>query len=280
MYRLFYFFIISLLLIFHLGCFHLTQKTDHPKIGVIIGAGGARALSAIGVLKTLQSHRIPIDYLVGIGWGAWVAAVYSKNQSIDEVQWSFHKLAKRGIFKSSFLKNPLNAKNVEILNVDLKENFDIKTPTQIPFSCPSLTKKGDKVWQTQKFLERSVRNCLTVPPFFKLNSYVLGSLFSIRDSISFLKKEKMDIIIWIHPIKDGNLFPQYFSNNISYLFWSEMRAVFSKIQEEPHVKQVSPELGSYYLYDFSKINSIISTGEEEGQNLVKILHKRYPKLKL
>ena len=262
---------------FCVSCSHI-QKQTRPRIGVIIGAGGARAFSSIGVLKAMQTASIPVDYLVGMGWGAWAAGVYSKNQSIDEVQWSLHKLFKRGAFKSSLLKGPF-AKSIEDLSLDFKENFD-HSNFQIPFSCPSITQTGKMVWQMQKSLKRAVKHCLVVPPFFKLNSYVWGSIFSVRRAISFLKEKKMDVIIWIHSIESGELFPKKLLNDSSYLFWMSARAELSDIKLESDVKKIIPNLDSFYLYDFSKINNIIQAGEKSAETLVKALKKEYPQLNL
>ena len=245
-------------------------------MGVIIGAGGARAFSSIGVLKTLQAEGIPIDYLVGMGWGAWTAGVYSKNQSIDEVQWSLHKLLKRGFFKSSFLKGSY-AKNIEDLSIDFKENFD-HSHSQIPFSCPSIAQTGRVVWQSQVNLKRAVKHCLVVPPFFKLNSYVWGSIFSVKQAVDLLKEKKMDVILWIHSIEGGDLFPKKFSYDSSRLLWMSARAEISNIKIESHVKKISPYMDNFHLHDFSKINNIVLEGEKAAQKIVKALQKEYPQL--
>ena len=259
-----------------LSCSHLSQPSkDRPRVGLILGAGGARALSAIGVLKVLKEHQIPIDYLVGMGWGAWVAGVYAKNQSINEVHWSFYKLSKRGVFGASFFKNPFQPKSMNLLEQDLKENFELVSPAQIPFACPSLTRKGQWVWQTEKLLKLSVKRCLTVPPFFKLESNTFGSLFSVEKAFYFLKDKKMDIIIWVHPLQGGDLFPKKFSNDVSFFVWTTGRSALSNISKILDIQQVSPHLQNFYLHDFSQMQSIISAGEKEGKNLVKMLKKEY-----
>ncbi|RKX63100.1 MAG: patatin family protein, partial [Tenericutes bacterium] len=35
---------------------------NRPKIGLVLGGGGARGFAHIGVLKVLEDHNIPIDY--------------------------------------------------------------------------------------------------------------------------------------------------------------------------------------------------------------------------
>jgi len=50
-----------------------------PKIGLALGAGGARGIAHVGVLKVLQREGIPIDLIVGTSIGALVGAAYAVN---------------------------------------------------------------------------------------------------------------------------------------------------------------------------------------------------------
>lgn len=50
-----------------------------PTIGLALGAGGARGLAHIGVLKVLEREGIPIDVIVGTSMGAFVGAAYAVN---------------------------------------------------------------------------------------------------------------------------------------------------------------------------------------------------------
>ncbi|MBW1699968.1 MAG: patatin-like phospholipase family protein [Deltaproteobacteria bacterium] len=49
------------------------------KIGLVLGAGGARGVAHIGVLKVFQSEGIPVDLIVGASIGALVGAAYAVN---------------------------------------------------------------------------------------------------------------------------------------------------------------------------------------------------------
>jgi len=50
-----------------------------PKVGLALGAGGARGIAHVGVLKVLQRESIPIDLIVGTSIGALVGAAYAVN---------------------------------------------------------------------------------------------------------------------------------------------------------------------------------------------------------
>lgn len=55
-------------------------------IGLALGSGAFRGFSHIGVLKALEKHNIPIDYLSGSSIGAWVAAHYAIFQDAEKLE--------------------------------------------------------------------------------------------------------------------------------------------------------------------------------------------------
>ena len=56
-----------------------------PRVGLVLGGGGARGLAHIGVLKVLEEMRVPISCIAGTSMGALVGGVYAAGVSIDEM---------------------------------------------------------------------------------------------------------------------------------------------------------------------------------------------------
>lgn len=56
------------------------------KVGLVLSGGGATGLAHIGVLKALEEHRIPIDYICGTSAGALVGAMYACGMSPKEME--------------------------------------------------------------------------------------------------------------------------------------------------------------------------------------------------
>ena len=65
---------------------------SRPKIGLVLGGGGALGLSHIGVLKVLEEQRVPIDFIVGTSMGSIIAGFYACGMSPDEMQNSLANL--------------------------------------------------------------------------------------------------------------------------------------------------------------------------------------------
>lgn len=63
-----------------------------PRIGLALGAGGARGLAHIGVIKGLTRHGIPIDVVTGSSVGATVGAMYAATLDTDWVEQRFRDL--------------------------------------------------------------------------------------------------------------------------------------------------------------------------------------------
>ena len=61
------------------------NNNRRPKIGLVLGGGGARGLAHIGVLKVFDRQGIPIDILVGSSMGGFVAAAYAAGLSTLEL---------------------------------------------------------------------------------------------------------------------------------------------------------------------------------------------------
>jgi NTE family protein len=57
-----------------------------PKIGLVLGGGGARGGAHIGVLRVMEELNIPVDYVAGTSIGSLVGALYSAGYSPDEIQ--------------------------------------------------------------------------------------------------------------------------------------------------------------------------------------------------
>jgi len=54
-------------------------------VGLVLGGGGAKGLSHIGVIKALEEHNIPIDYVTGTSIGAIIAGLYAIGYTPDEM---------------------------------------------------------------------------------------------------------------------------------------------------------------------------------------------------
>ncbi|HTP66971.1 MAG TPA: patatin-like phospholipase family protein, partial [Geobacteraceae bacterium] len=56
----------------------ITPPAQHPaKIALVLGAGAAKGFAHIGVLKVLESQRVPVHMIVGTSAGSFVGSLYA-----------------------------------------------------------------------------------------------------------------------------------------------------------------------------------------------------------
>jgi NTE family protein len=58
---------------------------DRPRVGLVLGGGGAKGAAHVGVLTVLEELRIPIDCVVGTSMGALVGGTYASGMTAREV---------------------------------------------------------------------------------------------------------------------------------------------------------------------------------------------------
>ncbi|MGB5443950.1 MAG: patatin-like phospholipase family protein [Psychromonas sp.] len=57
-----------------------------PKIGLVLGGGGAKGAAHIGILKVLERNHVPIDFIAGTSVGAYVGGLYALGYDAQEIE--------------------------------------------------------------------------------------------------------------------------------------------------------------------------------------------------
>jgi len=84
-----------------------------PKLGLALGAGGARGLAHIGVLKVLEQEKIPIDYIAGTSIGALIGAMYSLNPNAADVEKKMFDYIESPEYKKARLERITKGKDAD-----------------------------------------------------------------------------------------------------------------------------------------------------------------------
>lgn len=78
------------------------EPLGRPRIGLVLGGGGARGAAHIGVLEVLEKLHIPVDCVAGTSMGALVAGAYAAGMSPEVMR---RELAKAD-WNDMFIDNP------------------------------------------------------------------------------------------------------------------------------------------------------------------------------
>ena len=65
------------------------------KLGLVLGAGGARGIAHLGLLQALEENSIKPDLVVGCSMGAIVGALYCMQKTSRELKEFVSKIKKK-----------------------------------------------------------------------------------------------------------------------------------------------------------------------------------------
>ena len=61
------------------------ESPDRPRVGLVLGGGGARGAAHIGVLRELERLQVPVDAIAGTSMGAVVGGLYASGLSAEDL---------------------------------------------------------------------------------------------------------------------------------------------------------------------------------------------------
>lgn len=62
------------------------EDSQRPRIGLVLGGGGARGAAHVGVLRALKEMNIPVDYVTGTSMGSVVGSLFAIGLDPDEIE--------------------------------------------------------------------------------------------------------------------------------------------------------------------------------------------------
>lgn len=62
------------------------DAAERPKIGLALSGGGSKAGAHLGVLRVLEAHGVPIDYIAGTSAGAIIGGLYAAGLTLTEIE--------------------------------------------------------------------------------------------------------------------------------------------------------------------------------------------------
>ena len=186
----------------------LTAAAERPRVGLVLGGGGARGAAHIGVLEVLRENRIPVDCVAGTSMGGLVTGAFAAGLSPDEMLTAMGEADWRAMFND----NP----PVEDLNPRVK----YQSRRFIPGTEMGMTKEGAQalpaVVQGQKvklFINRLVRSQYGEPLIEKMpipvsiiaTDLVTGDKVVFREgSMTHAMRSTMSVPGLMAPVKDGD----------------------------------------------------------------------------
>ncbi|HOB35227.1 MAG: patatin family protein [Firmicutes bacterium] len=238
-----------------------------PKIGLALGAGAARGLAHLGVLKVLEKYKIPVDFVAGSSMGALVGALYCAGLEADFLIKFARELPSRSWVDLALPRSGLiSGKKVETMLQMLTRNRDF-SQLKIPFAAVATDiERGEAVVLKEGNVAAAVRASISIPVVFKpvrLGQRLLvdGGVVD-RVPVSVVREMGADVVIAV----DVNKFVSYqpVKNIIDVMLQTldimerkilDARVLDTEVLIRPKVGHISPA-------HFHRVDELVQAGVE------------------
>lgn len=282
--------LLGIILIFSLiGCVPKAAVAPQPtsrqaKVALVLGAGAAKGFAHIGVLKVLESQKIPIHMIVGTSVGSFVGAVYAYGYSAFQLQNISFSVDRDDLFDPIFPDNGFvkGDKLQNFINKTLKD-----TPIEkmkIPFyAIATDIQSGEEVGFARGNTGIAVRASCSIPGVFQParisgRTYVDGGVVS-PVSVDFARKQGADVVIAVDISAGiGGSVPQTTIDTIL----QSIDVMHSKISASQLSKAdvvIKPKVGHIGSTDLTKRHEAVLEGEKAALAALPAIQQIVTKLK-
>ncbi len=254
------------------------------KLGLVLGSGGAKGLSHIGVIKVLEENNISIDFIAGSSIGALVGGVYASTKNISIIEEVVLSTDWKKIFSlidpafkggllggdkvKSFIKKYIGKDNFEDLLIPLSV-----VATNLKDGMPVVYNKGDVV--------TAIRASISFPLLFravKIDEVVLadGGL-SLPVPVSVVKEMGADVVLAVN--LDGDYFNKDHQKTKTRFYNTAnnslniLRYHLAKHNSKEADIVILPKTGGVNWDKFVKGKEVIASGEEAMREKIDDLKK-------
>ncbi|MGB8301236.1 MAG: patatin-like phospholipase family protein, partial [Azonexus sp.] len=180
---------------------------ERPRVGLVLGGGGARGAAHIGVLEVLREQRIPVDCVAGTSMGGLVTGALAAGLSPDEMLEAMGQADWRAMFNDNPPIRELNPR-VKAYSRRFIPGTELGVKEEGTQTLPAVV-QGQKV---KLFINRLVRSQYGEPLIEKMpipvsiiaTDLVTGDKVVFRDgSLTQAMRATMSVPGLMAPVKDG-----------------------------------------------------------------------------
>lgn len=261
-----------------------------PRVILVLGGGGARGLSHIGVLRVLEQERIPVDQIVGVSVGALIGALYAAGLSVDQIESMAEETGWKNLTDFSKVRLLKLIMSDELLSTSKMEAYLNKkigglyfSDLKIPFVCLATDiRTGERVVFKEGPVAFAARASATIPGVFRPVPYRHRSLVDggVVDNLptNLVTIDDNDFVLGVLPKVQGE------SKEVTTVLKALVRSV--EIQKDSMMTErrrhadfmIEPNVGDTSMVDLNRWKFCVEAGlietRRQGLALKKMLLKR------
>jgi NTE family protein len=258
--------------------------TKPAQIAVVLGAGASKGFAHIGVLKVLESHKVPVHMVVGTSAGSFVGSLYAYGYTPYELQAIALAIQKddvadyimpdNGFVKGERLENFINTK-VKYTPID---------KLKIPFYAVATNiQTGEEMVFGRGNTGKSVRASCSVPGIFNPvfisdKYYVDGGLVSPL-AIDVARRFGADVVIAVDISSSVESAPPKGTIETMMQAIDIMYSKIAALQIKNADVVIKPKVGYIGSSDFGKRHEAIMEGEKATAEAMPVINEIISKLK-
>lgn len=293
------------------GDFHrLARRLCGKSVGLVLGGGGARGISQVGVIKALEEAGIPIDIVGGTSIGSFIGALYARDSDVVPMYGRAKKFSGRmgsmWRFALDLTYPTVSYTTGHEFNRGIFKTFGDSQIEDfwLEFYCNTTNISRSRAeYHSSGYVWRYVRASMTlaglIPPICDEGSMLLDGGYIDNLTVAHMKSLGADVIFAVDVGSIDDNIPQGYGDSLSG-FWSVLNRwnPFSSIPNPPTLSEIQarlayvssidnleraknsagclymrPPIDPYGTLDFGKFEEIYQVGYAYGQEFLERLKK-------
>lgn len=271
-----------------LSCLPKATPTPEPpkpaKVAIVLGAGAAKGFAHVGVLKVLESHKVPVHLIVGTSAGSFVGSLYASGIDAFGLQKIAMELLQDEVADLTIPDNGFIRGEKLEQYVNRKVNQATLERLKIPFRAVATNiQSGEETVFAIGNTGKAVRASCSVPGVFQPvrigdKTYVDGGVVS-PVAVDAARKAGADVVIAVDVsggvagnLPQGTLETILQAIDIMYAKISLAQLRHADVVIRPRVSQVAAS-------DFAKRNEAILEGERAASQALPQIRQVLDKLR-
>ncbi|MCK5218871.1 patatin-like phospholipase family protein [bacterium] len=248
-----------------------------PKVALVLGGGGARGFAHVGVIRELESAKIPIDLIVGVSVGSLLGALYADTADSFKLEWKAFQIQKKDIFDYKLFNLKDGLAKGDAIKIYIDNNIDAKyiENMKIPLAIVAVDiNSGLPVIFKTGLVRDAVRASTAVPGIFMPMPYegkflvdggVVGNL-----APQVAKDLGADVIIGVNIAKPRSNLSRGMPNVLTAIMEaiSIMGDEIVRLRKKDIDVLIEPRVGNIGITDFSKKRELIEAGRQAAKKAI------------
>jgi len=267
----------------------LDGGVHRPRVVLVLGGGGMRGISHVGVLRALRTVGIEVDAIVGCSIGSLIGAMAAGGYGLDHMESIIGQLQKQDYFRLNvvkFLLRGIRAPSMyrgKTFRARLAEMLPDKTFAEMetPFFCNAIRLEtgGAVYWGARGMAEiplvDAVYSSCALPGIFEPlehegSHYMDGGIVDALP-LRFAKTLRPDLIIAVDLSVKGTFKSPNYKDRVTTTMYRAFEIAQEVVVEQALHSQVDyrtvliqPKVAHLSRFDFKETHEVMRLGEEEA----------------